>query len=238
MKAIAILGAVATVRGDPEVCVNTNSATCINDSIKNLNNLQTAGNYCDAGIRDVTHFDKDVCNESTKNVNCAKYTNIQKNNAKVGPNICRKSNDVVKDCSVMANICRALDDTTAVKVPYPYRHYNNVNGVSCNGPYAANNCYGGNLYNGGWGGCSSPYYGGYGGCSPYYGGYGGCGDYYGGGCYGGYGGGCYGGYGGCGGGYYGGDCYGGYGNCGYNNYGNNYYNGGAKNCYSCQSGTY
>ena len=238
MKAILALGALVTVRGDPEVICNTNTATCVNDNIKNIQNLQSAGNFCDAGTRDVCHLDKDITNDVVKNVNAAKYTNIERNNAKVGPNIVRKNNDVLKDCSVCANIIRTLDETKAVKVPYPYRSYNNVNEANCWGPvsngcYGGNNCYGGYNGYGGCGGgyCTSPYYGGYGGCGGY-GGYGGC-----------YDGGCspyYGGYGGCGGGYYGG-CgggYGGYNSCGYNNYGNKYYNGGNQNRFCCQSGTY
>ena len=135
MKSILQVGTLAAfVRAencDPitNTC-NNNSAQCINDKISCLENLQTGGNYCDAGVRDVCKKDNDVLNDICKEVNTAKYTNICKDNSKSGPNITRKVNDICRDNSLIQNIQRDNNEINAVPVKYPYRQYNNVNGCT------------------------------------------------------------------------------------------------------------
>ena len=173
--------------------------------------LKDAGTYCDAGEFCNNVRDNDCSNEVVKKVDAAKYTNICRDNSKIGPNIQRRVNDVSQNFATKINSQHACDRARAVPVPAPYACYRN--GYNNCGGYGGFG-YGGCGYGGGWGGCGgygrygcgNPYFGiglgGYGGCGGGWGGYGGGCGYCGGlGCsmcgYGGYGG----NYGGCGGGY-------------------------------------
>ncbi len=134
MKSILQLGTIAAFTRAEEISCypgaditcNRNNAKCINDNLANVQNFNTAGNFCDAGVRDICKKDNDVTNDISKLVNTAKYTNICKNNSKSGPNITRKVNDICKDNSLVLNVQRDNQKINAVPVKYPYRSYNNV----------------------------------------------------------------------------------------------------------------
>ena len=141
-------------------------------------NINTAGNYCDAGCSKCIGLDNDKTCEMSKINNCAKYTNICKEHNCIGPNVNRKVRDHKYNLAKFINKDYCVDKKLAKAIPYPYRSHevstvgnNNNWGSGCNNGGYWNN--GGNRNY-----CSSPWGG-------YYGGFGGYGGLAGGSCYGG-----------------------------------------------------
>jgi len=127
---LALIGSAAAGICGPsgDTTCNTNSAVCINDQVSSNNCYNSAGNYCDAGIRDVCIKDNDCTTEVNKYTNAAKYTNICKNNAKVGPNVTKKVNDVYHNLGVNSNKNYCNNNQIAKPVKAPYSGYGGYGG--------------------------------------------------------------------------------------------------------------